>query len=305
MRKTKYILFALLLSSLLNLRAQQDLQYSHYVFSPHIINPAITGTRDVLNWNLSYRNQWVNFPGAPKTIATNITAPFADDKIGLGLNAVNEQIGPKQSLNLAGSFAYKLRTGKDSRLSMGLRLGIQSFTFKGSLLQLKDIENNAITTDINRTSPNIDAGIYHYSKKHYFGIGINHLVNTAFNANKDNQLIRLKPHYYLNAAYAFPISANVDLNPTLLLRYVSGSKPLTDIGLNAHLYNRLWVGTLYRVQNSLAFLFNLSITQQLRLGYVFDWQNNQIGQYTNNSHELFLGFDFNHTRKKIANARYL
>ncbi len=285
--------------------AQQDLQYSHYIFNPHVINPAITGTRDIANLNLSYRNQWLNFPGAPKTIAATFTSPFLKEKGGWGLSMIGEQIGPKQILNIGATFAYKVKTGSNSKLSLGLRGGFNSFTYRGSELRLIDVENNAITTDISRIRPNFDAGIYQYSKKHFIGLGINHLFNSTFNSSTNTtQLFVLKPHFYFHTGYAFPVSETITLNPTLLVRYVNAASPSIDINLNAHFNDLFWLGATYRLNNSLSLLANISLSKSIRLGYVFDWQNNNIGTYTSNSHEIFLGFDFNH-KKQIFNPRFL
>jgi type IX secretion system PorP/SprF family membrane protein len=286
--------------------AQQDLQYSHYIFNPHVINPAITGTRDVANLNLSYRNQWLSFPGAPKTIAATFTAPFSKDKAGWGLSMIGEQIGPKQVLNIGASFAYKVKTGSNSRLSLGLRGGFNSFAYKGSEVRLIDIENNAVTTDINKMAPNFDAGVYHYSKKHFIGLGVNHLLNSTLDiSNSGNKLFVLQPHFYFHTGYAFPVSENITLNPTLLVRYVRAAAPSIDINLNAHFNDLFWIGTTYRLNNSLSILANISLSKSIRVGYVFDWQNNKIGTYTSNSHEIFLGFDFNNNKKQIFNPRFL
>jgi type IX secretion system PorP/SprF family membrane protein len=302
-----YILYPFIfLLMTLSALAQQDLQYSHYIFNPHVINPAITGTRDIPTFNLSYRNQWLNFPGAPKTVAATFTTPFLKDKAGLGLNVIGEAIGPKQVLNIGATFAYKINTGSESKLSLGLRGGVNSFTYKGSEIKLNDIENNAINTDLNKIAPNFDAGIYHYSKKHFIGLGINHLLNAQIDApTKAGKLIILKPHFYLHASYAFPIAEKVTLNPTFLLRYVNPTLPSIDVSINAHFNDLFWFGTTYRFNNSLSFMMNISLTKSIRFGYVFDWQNNRIGTYTSNSHELFLGFDFNKNKKQVFNSRFL
>jgi type IX secretion system PorP/SprF family membrane protein len=307
MIRIKYIAYSLLwFVFTFSSKAQQDLQYSHYVFNPHVINAAITGTRDVTTLSLSYRNQWVNFLGAPKTFAASFTKPIIGGKAGWGLNAIAEEIGPKQVFNIGSTFAYKVKTGNKSRLSFGLRGGMNVFSYKGSEIKFKDFENNAINTDINRFSPNIDAGIYHYGKKHFIGLGVNHLLNAQLDvSNQANKLIILQPHYYLHGAYAFPVNENLTLNPSLLLRYVQSAPPSLDLNFNAHINNLFWIGTTYRFKNSMSFLLNVSLSPVIRFGYVFDWQNSKIGTYTSNSHEIFLGFDFNKNSKQIHNPRYL
>ncbi len=300
--KISFAFFAMALQTI----AQQDLQYSHYIFNPHVINAAITGTRDMSTLNLSYRNQWLNFPGAPKTVAASFTTPFLHDKAGWGLSMIGEQIGPKQVLNLGATFAYKIKTSDHSKLSLGLRGGINTFTYKGTQIKLVDLENNAINTDINKAAPNFDAGIYHYSKRLFIGLGVNHLLNAQIDApTKAGKLIVLQPHLYFHAGYAFPVSESVTLNPTVLARLVVASKPSIDLNLNAHFNDLFWLGATYRLNNSLSFLANISLSKSIRLGYVFDWQNNKIGTYTSNSHEIFLGFDFNNRKKQIYNPRFL
>jgi type IX secretion system PorP/SprF family membrane protein len=307
MVRIKYIKYLLLLFVFtFSVKAQQDLQYSHYVFNPHVINAAITGTREIPTLNLSFRNQWVNFPGAPKTFAASYTMPIMDKKAGWGINAIAEEIGPKQVFNIGSTFAYKIKTGHKTRLSFGLRAGANMFSYRGSEIKFKDFENIAINTDVNKFSPNIDAGVYHYGKKHFIGLGVNHLLNAQLDISKQaNKLIILRPHYYLHGAYAFPVNENLTLNPSFLLRYVQSAPPNLDINFNAHINNFFWLGTTYRFNNSMSFLLNINLNSNIRFGYVFDWQYNKIGIHTSNSHEIFLGFDFNSNNKQIHNPRYL
>ncbi|WP_306354298.1 type IX secretion system membrane protein PorP/SprF, partial [Flavobacterium sp. '19STA2R22 D10 B1'] len=56
--KTKFILFAILLTSL-GSYAQQDAQYTQYMYNTVNINPAYAGSRGVMSIFGLHRTQWV------------------------------------------------------------------------------------------------------------------------------------------------------------------------------------------------------------------------------------------------------
>ncbi len=286
--------------------AQQDFQYGHYMFNPQLINPAVSGTKDVMSLNMGYRNQWTNFSGAPKTIVATLHSPFKNENAGWGIGMLGESIGPKQVFNLGFSFAYKIKIGSTTKLSFGLRSGINSFSYRADLIKLYDAEDNLISGNINRVSPNLDAGAYFYSNKYYVGAGVNHIAGNALDvSSKGGRLMVLEPHYYLTAGYANAISNNFVINPSMLIKKSSGNALSVDFNCNVHCYDLFWLGTSYRLNNSISFLANIQISKTIRFGYVFDWQTSAVRTYTSNSHELFLGFDFIKNRKQIFNSRYL
>ena len=74
--------------------AQQDAQYTQYMYNPMNVNPAYAGSRDALSIFGMHRTQWVGLEGAPTTNVFSIHTPLKNERLGLGLSIVNDKIGP-------------------------------------------------------------------------------------------------------------------------------------------------------------------------------------------------------------------
>ena len=57
--------------------AQQDSQYTQYMYNTMMINPAYAGSRGSTSIFALYRNQWVGLDGAPKTAALSFHTPLS------------------------------------------------------------------------------------------------------------------------------------------------------------------------------------------------------------------------------------
>jgi len=57
--------------------AQQDAQFSQYMFSGMYLNPAYAGFKELLTVNTFYRQQLAGFDGAPSTVTLSVDAPIA------------------------------------------------------------------------------------------------------------------------------------------------------------------------------------------------------------------------------------
>ena len=55
---------------------QQRPHYTQYILNNYILNPALSGIENYTDVKLSYRNQWVGFPGAPQTMYASVHGPI-------------------------------------------------------------------------------------------------------------------------------------------------------------------------------------------------------------------------------------
>ena len=105
----KILLLSLLLLPGISYRlaAQQNIVYSQYIYNGLLINPAYAGSHVQLSATLSYRNQWVNFEGAPQTATLGVHTAMNKSKVGLGLLATSDKIGIRT--NDSGLAAIRIR----------------------------------------------------------------------------------------------------------------------------------------------------------------------------------------------------
>ena len=174
--------------------AQQDPQYSQYMFNQMAINPAYAGSKEALSATAFIRSQWTGIEGAPKTETFSIHGPLKKKKVGLGFSAIADQIGPKKSFGVLGSYAYRIQI-KNGFLSMGLRAGVYQYTYNWADIKYKDQAD--IYNTNNSTSkivPTADFGLYYYTNTMYIGYSITHLYNgrltSTSNLNGDNAIYR-------------------------------------------------------------------------------------------------------------------
>lgn len=283
--------------------AQQDTQYSQYMFNQLALNPALAGSRDCIASSLVSRNQWVGLAGAPKTVSLSVHIPFQKKRIGLGAEIISEKIGPKSTNALLVSYAYRIPFSK-GKLSFGLRTGIYNYAFDWTKMDYKDQQDvyNTGTRDSKFTGSG-DFGLYYYARTFYCGMGLNHLTRGKI-LDRNNDLTRQVVHFFIPIGKAFQVG-NTVINPSLLLKGASNSPGAVDINLNVLIRERCWLGISTRSDYGFVFLTQFLLNDQLKIGYSFDYGLNQIGVAGKGSHEIMIGYDFNLLGSKMILPRYL
>ena len=300
----KILLFITCLCFLNKVHAQQDPQYTHYMYNMNVINPAYaTATPSILNLGGLYRTQWVGAVGGPKTFTFFAHTPVSE-KIELGLSLISDDIGDgaKKENNIFADFAYILQLNNDHRLSLGIKAGVTIFetNFNGF-----ELESGATTTDpafnqnINSTFPNIGAGAFYFTDTYYVGFSAPNLLSTKHleELNGVSRFGSENVHMFLTAGYVFQISENLKLKPSFMAKAVSGAPMVADFSANALLYDRLEFGVSYRLDDAVSGLVNFKVLPNLRIGYAYDYTVTNLGEFNSGTHEVFMLFDLNLMKK--------
>ena len=296
--KNKILILIAVISSfyVTELSAQQDAQYTQYMYNTLSINPAYAGSRDGLSALLLYRTQWVGLDGAPDTGTFNIHSPFGDEQnVGLGLSIVNDRIGPTQETYFDVSFSYSINTSDDGRLSFGLNGG-------GSLLDIKYSELSAynngdvlLQSDIdNKFSPQIGAGVYYRNAdKWYLGLSVPNILETKYFDDASLSQASERMHFYLMGGYVFDINQDLKLKPAFLVKQVSGSPLQADVTANALYKDKFTFGLAYRWDAAVSGLLGYQVSESLMLGFGYDREVTDLGQtkFDAGSFEVFLRFE--------------
>lgn len=287
-------------------QAQQDAEYTQYMFNSLVLNPAYAGSRGVVSTNALYRNQWVNIDGAPTTLSFSIHSPIRESNSALGLWLENDQIGLHRTFRLMGSYAYHLPLNK-GKLSFGLQAGVKNyrydFTDHGGLLN--DDQFAAINAAGAQLLPNIGAGLYYYTQRFYLGLSAPELLeNTIYEDTSVGLSTKDINHYFLTAGYVLPLGNNLKFKPTTLVKFVRNAP--VEIDLTAHFLLRevLWLGAAWRSNDSIDFLAEYQFTPQLRAGYAYDLTISELRNHTSGTHEIMLGYDFCFNKNRIVTPRY-
>ncbi|HEY0029663.1 MAG TPA: type IX secretion system membrane protein PorP/SprF [Bacteroidia bacterium] len=299
----KILIFTCCVVSAMSSFAQQDPQYSQYMFNQMAINPAYAGSKEAISASAFIRSQWTGIEGAPKTETFSIHGPLKKKKVGLGFSVIADQIGPKKSVGALASYAYRIPV-KNGKLSFGLRFGMFNYTYNWDDIVYKDKGDVYNTHDqTSKVVPTADFGVYYYTNTLYMGLSATHLYSGKLTQQSDDAT--LSPHLFFTLGKAWSLNENLIFNPSCMVKTAKGSPTTVDINFSFLLKQRIWLGLSTRSTYGFVAYAQFNITEKFKLGYSFDYGVNKIGKIGGGSHEIMLGYDFNISRSKISSPRYL
>ncbi len=297
------IAFALFVSTLGI--AQQLPQFTQYMYNTISINPAYAGSREVLNITGLHRSQWVGFDGGPITQTLSIHTPLRNDRIGLGLSFIEDDLGPENFTYVYGDFSYTIPTGREGKLAFGVKGGVTSYTLDPDFRQSESFDPQ-IRGVADRWTPNIGLGVYWSTDVVYVGLSAPRILNTDRNREEGFEALE-RISYYGTIGGVVDISQSLKFKPSILLKATNGAPVSWDFTGNFLWNEKLWLGASYRHNNSTAAIGGLAdfqISRQLRIGYSYEKPISEIRRYTSGTHEVLLIYEFRFLSSKLKSPRY-
>lgn len=277
--------------------AQQDPQFTQYMYNMSVINPAYaTAEEGILNLGGLYRTQWVGLEGAPATGTFFAHTPI-NDKIEVGLSFTNDNIGDiVNENNIFADFAYVLPTGNKTKISFGVKAGIRMFDTNFNGLQLQNgpaSGDNAFNQNLNRAFPNLGIGAFFFTDNYYLGVSAPNMLSSKHLENENGVTATgvENVHYFFTGGYVFNLNSNLKLKPAFMARSVKGAPLALDVTANVLINEKLEAGLGYRLGDAISALVNFRITEGLRIGYAYDYTTTNLGDFNSGSHEIFILFD--------------
>ena len=282
------LVFAMLFKAEVN--AQQDPQYTQYMYNTMSVNPAYAGQREVLSVTGLYRTQWVGIDGAPKTLTFGIHSPLRNERIGLGLNVVSDQIGPAKETYFDLNFSYDLPLNENTKLAFGLKGGFHLLDTDWSKGIFRD-PDAAFNQDLSLFSPTIGAGLYLHSRKWYLGLAAPNFITTKHYDDFQESVATEKIHLFLIGGYVFDLSESTKFKPSFLVKAVSGAPLIADFSANFLFNDKLTLGAAWRWDDSISGLVGFQATEGMFIGYAYDFTTTELNNYNSGSHEIMLRFE--------------
>lgn len=310
--KKIYILF-LLASLAASANAQQEHQYTQFMYNKLLLNPAYAGARGVPFVTGIYRNQWMGFEGAPKSGLVSFNTPFLTERVGLGVTLSMRDIGLQR--DFYGSFAYSYKVVEADELSIriGLMGSIKSFSMdfaKANPLLTNDesLDNKRV----NDTYGNVGAGGYAlWREKFYVGFSVPHIYGNKIGLRNLNADLEAKesPHFYAMAGGSFPLNDQINILPSTLIKYVEHAPISFDLNCNFEIKKRFNLGLSYRggtsgSSDSFDLLVYAQATPKIGVGLAYDFTLSQIKDYSNGSVELLFQVDLKQNKNNMSNPRF-
>jgi len=284
--------------------AQQDPQYTQYMYNMNIINPAYAGSTGTTSIGALYRSQWVGLEGAPSTGTLTIHSPVGN-RVGLGLSLINDKVGPVEETNAYADFSYTLPVGETNKLAFGIKAGATFHNIGTGQLAVTDPGDAFFAQNVDEVTPNVGAGIYYYKpNKYYISASMPNILNSAHldvNGNKFGSEVQ---HFFGAAGYVFDLSENFKLKPHTLFKIAADSPLSFDANLNLFMYDVVEIGAGYRLDDSFSGLVNFRVSPSLRIGYAYDSIQSDLNVVASSSHEIFINFDINIPSKVSRSPRY-
>lgn len=286
--------------------AQQDAQYTQYMYNTININPAYAGSRGALSIFGLYRSQWLEVEGAPVTAAFSANSPINGSNLGMGVSIINDKIGPTSETDFSVDLSYTIRTSAFFKLSFGVKATANLFSFDVSKLKIEDKTDPKFQDLNNKLYPNMGAGIYLHSDKLYVGFSIPNFIETNRYNDNDISIYKDKINYYLIAGYVlnFDKTQYVKFKPAVLLNMVKGAPVEVNLSANFMFLDKFVIGGTYRLSAAIGAMAGFQITDGLYMGYGYDHETTKFNNYNSGSHEIFLRYEFFKNNNKITAPRF-
>jgi type IX secretion system PorP/SprF family membrane protein len=313
-----------------SLEAQQNIQFTQYIFNSIAVNPAYAGNKEEWYLQATHRRQWTGMVGAPITSQISMDGLLEnhDGNVGLGLQVTTDKLGPQTTTSLYANYAYRIRIDEADtrRLSFGLAAGITQYAIDGTMLNPVN-PGDPLISGVNLTEflPNFRAGMYYTAPKWYFGFSAMDLFSgTGYQKFwiKDTVVnIVRRSHFYIQTGGMFNINEYTRFRPGILWKEDLHGPSVIDINSMFIFGNVFWVGASYRTGinlwakeyqenqtltsfNAVSGIIQFVIDDQYRIGYSYDYLLNGLNPYQKGTHEITLGYLFRNKSNRILSPRF-
>lgn len=290
----KYVFFAVVmaLGAIQTGHAQKEPQYTQYMYNIGSFNPAYVGTTETPEITGLYRAQWLDIPGAPRTIRFGANIPLSNEKMGIGFNVISDQLGPSTQTYVELAYSYQLNVTESTKLSFGMDAGGSFLNVdfaKGTFKNPGEPILNGET--ISKFYPTIGAGMFLYEDDiWYLGVSIPNFLTDGIYNDDVATIIEDKVQFNFIGGYVFDLSESLKFKPAVLANMISGAPINFNVSGNFLINDRFTLGASYRLDNAVSGLAGFQISNSLFMGYSYDYNTNPLGEFNSGSHEVILKF---------------
>jgi type IX secretion system PorP/SprF family membrane protein len=306
MNKRIFLFLALSFAGITAAWAQQDPQYSMYMFNGLLVNPAYAGSREVLSATALGRYQWVGIEGSPRTGTFSIHGPSRNEKSGFGMNIYNDRLGITNQTAAHLMYAYRMQLGPGT-LSLGLQGGVMMHTNRWQDAVTVNPDAGSPKAATTAFLPMAGTGAYYYGERFYVGAAMPNLIPNKYknpNSVSADVAARQQRHVFATAGVVVPLGENLDFKPSLMAKYTQNAPLEFDFNAAVLFKKVFWVGASYRTGDAMVFMAEYVFKDQYRFGYAYDMTLTPLRSYNSGSHEIMFGVDLGWNKSRIKTPRY-
>ncbi len=327
--KKRLFLFFLLASTYAF--SQQKPQYTQYIFNQYLLNPALSGIENYLDFKGGYRKQWAGVSDAPQTSFVSANWALGDHQLwsnaltafpeetgnpmdrnymqnymsspshhGMGVTAVLDKTGPLKRLDANVTYAYHLQLSNNFNLSAGVAAGISSISLDINALNFDTPYDPALSRAlVNQIKPDLSMGLWLYGARVFAGVSAQQILPQKLSFSADNRYNQGKevPHFFATAGYKFFVDDDIALIPSVMVKYVQPSPTSVDLNMKLAIKDKIWLGGSYRRNDSFSAMAGFNVGKMVNLTYAYDFTTSDLNQMSNGSHEIVLGILLNQIYK--------
>jgi len=299
---------------------QQLPVYSQYLYNKFLINPAVAGSDGYTSVNLTAREQWVGYYGAPRTYSFSVQTrllkrsyilkqanprrqvyrPKYDGKVGLGGYIFSDKNGLIHRTGFQLSYSYHIWLQNTTQLSMGLAFTGYHYKIDEKQIDFEDSDEPWMNSNLRRGVfvPDASFGIFLLNARYSAGFSADQLFEASAKIGSDAyKNVKMDRHYYLFGSYSFALNTYTELEPSFLFVMSEQLKPQVDIGMTYIYDQSVWAGLAYRISGAIIATAGLKY-QNIFFGYSFDFTLQEIQQITYGTHEITVALKFGASARK-------
>lgn len=293
---------------------QQEPQYTQFMHSKQLVNPAYVGARGNTCIKGLYRNQWMGFKGAPVSQAVMFNMPFLDPRVGFGVNLQHYELGVIENWEADLAYSYDLTNQDALSVRFGVMGSIRQFglDFSDPDLFIRNINDESITRgeNFNTLEGDVGAGLYVSYEEYYFGVSVPNILSNILGTNEESIFAaKESPHFYAMAGGLVPLpDSKLSIFPNALFKYVQGAPWELGVNLSLMYDNRFTFGGSYRLSNensdSVDLLFHIQTNNNFGIGISYDYPLFEIVDHTSGTIEIMVDYCIGAKGKNLSNPRF-
>ncbi|MEM7161044.1 MAG: type IX secretion system membrane protein PorP/SprF [Bacteroidota bacterium] len=284
---------ALVFIGLQQMCAQQDFQFTQFMFDRLSINPGVAGSVDnSICATLLGRQQWSGFDNAPRTGLLNAHGQIPRWKSGIGVSLFFDELGQEQNTVARLHYAYHLQNVLNGKLGIGVSAGYLSKSLGNNWVAIDPVMGDPLIPQEATSAGIMDFsfGLYYYTSKFYLGLSSTHLSE----GDIEDVNISAARHYWLQTGYTHSLNSDFDLNPNVIVK-TDAAATSVDVNLTAIYQNTFWFGVSYRTEDAIAPMLGYQTPLQdgksmLKVGYSYDVNTSLLADFSSGGHELMVNY---------------
>jgi type IX secretion system PorP/SprF family membrane protein len=290
MRQIVFFTFMLLFVQVFVAFGQKEIYISQYLHNQYTVNSAFAGSGEALTLFGSFRKQWAGIEGTPQAQLASANTPLKNDKIALGFELYNQNIGMSRQSGFSASYTYRLRQSQYNWIGLGLNAGGSSIASNWSDVPVYDQDDPLFAINETIFAPSLGVGATWYGPRFFSGLSISNLFYTDVYETGETSLDLGQSQFIATAGYLAHLGAHFDLQPSLLARFNTPYGSIFDVGLTVIWQEMLWAGVTYRSSDEVTTMAAFQPSASLRLAYSIDFSTGDVASYNNGTHEISIRY---------------